>query len=78
MMDFKNIIQLMQAGQNPEQFFMNYIQQTLGNTPMGANLLNLTQSHDQASLEKIARNLCAQKGLDFDKEFTAFKQNLGL
>lgn len=77
-MDFRSIIQLIQAGQNPEQFLMNLIQQQLGNTPMGANLLNLTQSHDQASLEKIARNLCAQKGLDFDKEFMAFKQNLGL
>jgi hypothetical protein len=42
MMNFQNIVQLMRAGQNPEQFFMNYIQQTLGNTPMGANLLNLT------------------------------------
>lgn len=77
-MDFRSIIQLINSGQNPEQFFMNLIQQQLGNTPMGANLLNLTQSHDQASLEKIARNLCAQKGLDFDKEFIAFKQNLGL
>jgi hypothetical protein len=45
---------------------------------MGENLLNLAQSHDEASIEKIARNICAQKGLDFDKEFTAFKNNLGL
>ena len=45
---------------------------------MGKNLLNLAQTHDSASIEKIARNICAQKGLDFDKEFTAFKQNLGL
>ena len=77
-MDFKNIVQLMRAGQNPEQFFMNFIQQQLGGTPMGSNLLNLAQSHDAASIEKIARNICAQKGLDFEKEFTAFKQNLGL
>lgn len=77
-MDFKNIVQLMRAGKNPEQFLMNMIQNSLGGTPMGANLLNLAQSHDSASIEKIARNICAQKGLDFDKEFTAFKQNLGL
>ena len=77
-MDFKNIVQLMRAGKNPEQFFMNFIQQQLGGTPMGANLLNLAQSHDANSIEKIARNICAQKGLDFEKEFTAFKQNLGL
>lgn len=77
-MDFKNIIQLMRAGKNPEQFFMNMIQNSLGGTPMGQNLLNLAQNHDSISMEKIARNLCAQKGLDFEKEFTAFKQNLGL
>lgn len=77
-MDFKMIVQLMRAGQNPEQFFMNMIQQRLGGTPMGENLLGLAQSHDANSIEKIARNICAQKGLDFDKEFTAFKQNLGL
>ncbi len=77
-MDFKNIVQLMREGQNPEQFFTQFIQQQLGGTPMGANLLTLTQSHDSASIEKIARNICAQKGLDFDKEFAAFKQNLGL
>ena len=77
-MDFKNIVQLIRAGQNPEQFFTQFIQQQLGDTPMGTNLLNLAQSHDSASIEKIARNICEQKGLDFDKEFTAFKQNLGL
>ena len=58
-MDFKNIVQLMRAGKNPEQFFMNFIQQQLGGTPMGANLLNLAQSHDANSIEKIARNICA-------------------
>lgn len=77
-MDFKSIIQLIKAGKNPEQFLMNMIQNSLGNTPMGENLLNLAQSHDEASIEKIARNICAQKGLDFNKEFTAFKNNLGL
>ena len=45
---------------------------------MGKNLLNLVQSGNTADIEKIARNICAQRGVDFDKEFTAFKQSLGL
>ena len=45
---------------------------------MGQNLFKLAQSHNAQELEQIARNLCAQKGLDYDKEFTAFKKTLGL
>lgn len=48
------------------------------NSPMGQNLLSLAQANNTADIEKIARNICAQKGVDFDKEFTAFKQSLGL
>ena len=45
---------------------------------MGQNLLSLAQQGKTADIEKIARNICAQRGVDFDKEFTAFKQSLGL
>ena len=55
---------------------MNFLQGQ--SSPMGQNLLKLAQSHNAQDIEKIARNICAQKGLDFDSEFTAFKQNLGL
>lgn len=55
---------------------LNFLRQQ--NTPMGQNLLSLAQANNTADIEKIARNICAQKGIDFDKEFTAFKQSLGL
>jgi hypothetical protein len=45
---------------------------------MGQNLLRLAQNNQTADIEQIARNICAQRGIDFDKEFTAFKQQLGL
>ena len=41
-------------------------------------LLTLAQNNDGKGIEQIARNLCAQRGLDFDKEFATFKQQLGL
>ena len=48
------------------------------NTPMGANLLKLMQNGDGAALEQIARNICAQRGLNFDTEFARFRQTLGV
>lgn len=76
-----NPMQFMQAiknGQNPQQLMLQMLQQRMGNTPMGQNLMQLAQNNDIAGIEQIARNLCAQRGLDFDQEFSSFKQRLGL
>jgi hypothetical protein len=45
---------------------------------MGANLLSLAKQNRSADIEQIARNICSQNGKDFDKEFNAFKQMLGI
>lgn len=77
----QNIMQFMQAirgGQNPQQLVMNLLQQRMGNTPMGQNLLAMAKNNDEKGIEQVARNLCAQRGLDFDTEFAKFKQQLGL
>ena len=76
-----NPMQFMQAirsGQNPQQLTLQLLQQRMGNTPMGQNLMQLAQNNDIAGIEQIARNFCAQRGLDFDQEFSSFKQRLGL
>ena len=72
------IVQMIRSGQNPQQLAMNLLQQNMGNTPMGQNLLKLAQNGQTADIEQIARNLAKQQGIDFDKEFTAFRQQLGL
>ena len=64
--------------QNPEQMMIQFLQQQAQQNPMGQNLLSLAQAGNTADIEKIARNICAQRGIDFDKEFAAFKQSLGL
>lgn len=71
-------IQMMRSGNNPQEMIMNMLQQQAGNTPVGQNLLRMAQNNDGKGIEQFARNLCAQRGLDFDKEFSAFKQKLGL
>ncbi len=72
------MMQMVKNRQNPEQMMLQYLQQQAQQSPMGQNLLSLAQAGNTADIEKIARNICAQRGIDFDKEFTAFKQSLGL
>lgn len=72
------LIQMIRSGQNPQQLAMNLLQQNMGNTPIGQNLLQLAQNGQTADIEQIARNLAKQQGIDFDKEFAAFRQMLGL
>ena len=71
-------IQAMRGGGNPQQMIINMLQQQAGNSPLGQNLLQMAQQNDGKGIEQIARNLCQQRGLDFDKAFAAFKQQLGL
>jgi hypothetical protein len=41
-------------------------------------MLSLAQSGNTQEIEKIARNVAQEKGLDFDTEFNSFKQKFGL
>ena len=68
------LIQMIKQGQNPQQLMMQILQQQ-ANTPLGANLLKLAQNGQTAEIEKIARNLCKEKGVDFDQEFSNFRKN---
>ena len=72
------MMQMVKNRQNPQQMMMQFLQEQAQQNPMGQNLLRLAQTNNVADIEKIARNICASRGVDFDKEFTAFKQQLGL
>ena len=68
------LIQMMKSGQNPQQLLMSILRQNANNNPILQNAMNLAQKGDVSALEIIARNLAQQRGLDFDEEFTKFKQ----
>lgn len=70
------LIQLIKNGLNPQQLVMRVLQQQAGNNPILNNVANLAQKGDISALESLARNLAQQRGLDFDKEFSNFKQYL--
>lgn len=71
------IINMIRSGKNPEQLMINYLESQLKGTPLGENLVTLAKNNNTAEIEKIARNICEQRGLDYDKEFNDFKQRLG-
>lgn len=72
------LIQMIKSGYNPQQLMMSVLEGRISETPMGANLLTLAKNGNQKGIEEIARNMSVQRGIDFDKEFTAFKQMLGV
>ena len=70
------LIQLIKQGNNPQQLLMNILQQNGSNNPILKNAADLAKNGNIAALQQIARNLAAQKGLDFDTQFENFKSYL--
>ena len=75
--DPNRLIQMIRQGQNPQQLMLSILEGHAG-SPMGRNLLNLARNGQTAEIEKIARNLCKERGVDFDQEFMKFRRMLGM
>lgn len=67
------LIQLIKNGQNPQQLMMSILQQQYGNNPILQNAAAMAQNGNAAGLETLARNLAAQRGLNYDQAFSEFK-----
>lgn len=74
--DFMQLMQMVRQNPNPQQFVMQILEQQASSSPLYANILNLAKNGNTAELEQIARNLCKEKGLDYDKEFNSFRNGL--
>lgn len=68
------LIQLIKSGNNPQQLLMNILNRESQNNPILNNAMNMAQNGNSKGLEQLARNLAAQRGLDFDKEFANFSR----
>ena len=75
--DPNKLIAMIKNGYNPQQLMLSILEGS-ASTPLGANLLNLAKNGQTAEIEKIARNIAKQKGIDFDQEFQAFRQQYGI
>lgn len=71
--DYMKLLQAIRNGANPQQLVMGVLEGQMASTPMGKNLLQLVKENRTSEIEQIARNICAEKGIDFDKEFASFK-----
>ena len=67
------LIQMIKGGQNPQQLIMNILQQQGNNNPILQNAANMAQSGNISGLEMLARNLAAQRGINYDQAFSEFK-----
>lgn len=71
---------------NPTNFIKNYmlrgltpkgiVKQLAGNNPILGNLINMAEKGDNQGVENFARNILKERGMDFDKEFSTFKNSL--
>ena len=75
--DPRRLIWMIKQGQNPQQLMLSVLEGYAG-SPLGKNLLNLARNGQTSEIEKIARNLCKERGMDFDQEFTKFRRTFGI
>ena len=64
---------------NPQQF----LQQVMNNSqmmqnPMIKNTVQMAQNGDAKGIERLARNLCKEKGINADDMFNQMKNNFGM
>ena len=74
-----NPMQLLQAMKNPQQFIQNAMQNSqIMQNPIFKNAVDMMQKGDNKGLEEMARNLCAEKGINPDDALKQIKSQFGM
>ena len=68
------LIMQMRQGKNPEQLMIDILEGEASQNPVMGNLLSMAKDNRTADIERFARNLAKEQGIDFDKEFSRFKK----
>ena len=63
----------MMGNMNPKNIVMNMLKNNTN--PIFANLIEMANKGDTRGLEQFAKNVCKEKGIDFDKQFNEFMSN---
>lgn len=61
-------------GANPQQLAMQMMKNN-SNSIM-SNLMDMAERGNTQGIEQFARNMCKEKGIDFDKEFPKFMNGI--
>ena len=67
------IINMLKGMKNPKEAVISMVKSN--NNPMIKNLVEMAENGNSKGVEDFARNLYAQQGRDFDKEFGEFMKN---
>ena len=69
-----NPMQFLRGIKNPQQFVMNMLGQN--QTPMSIQLMQMVKNGNTNQIEQFARNICKERGMDFDKSFAEFMKQI--
>jgi hypothetical protein len=67
------MIKMMMGKMSPKDMAMKMIENN--SNPVFANLIDMANKGDTKGVEDFARNICKEKNIDFDKDFTDFMNN---
>ena len=71
-----NAVGLARIFRNPEPFMRQIMQSPqFQNNPMAQNVIEMKNNNDVQGLTEMAKNVCKEKGLDFDGLYSQLKQN---
>ena len=69
-----NPMQFLRGIKNPQQFVMNMLKQN--QNPMVTQLIQMIKNGNTNQIEQFARNICKERGMDFDKSFSEFMKQI--
>ena len=69
-----NPMEFMKGIKNPKQFVMNMLKQN--QNPMAIQLMQMVKNGNTNQIEQFARNVCKERGMDFDKSFAEFMKQI--
>lgn len=56
---------------------MLMFQQNIGSNPLFKQAQKMSQGKSEQEIIQIAKNICKEKGIDFDSAFSTFKSMMG-
>lgn len=74
-----NPMQLMQAIKNPQAFLQKAMENSqMMQNPIFKNTVDMMRKGDNKGLEEMARNLCAEKGINPEDAIKQIKSHFGM
>lgn len=68
-----NMIKAMMGKMSPKDMAISMLKNN--SNPMLSNLIDMANKGDTKGVEEFARNVCKEKGMDYDKQFSEFMNN---